>query len=76
MTDSIVSDGPIEKRYAIYMHARQHGVWIEEITGLIPMIEKEELSKYCPLYHVQDDYPPTLLLHGTDDEDVPYMNSP
>ena len=75
VTDNVISVGPIEKRYAIYMHARQHGVWIEEITGLIPMIEKEELSKYCPLYHVQDDYPPTLLLHGTDDEDVPYEQS-
>ncbi|MCG7345683.1 alpha/beta hydrolase [Sporosarcina sp. ACRSL] len=73
--NDIISVGPIEKRYAIYMHARQHGVWIEEISGLIPMIEKEELSKYCPLYHVEADYPPTLLLHGTNDEDVPYEQS-
>ena len=72
VTNKIITVGPIEKRYAIYMHARQHGVWIEEITGLIPIIAKEELSKYCPLHHVQADYPPTLLLHGTNDEDVPY----
>lgn len=67
-----ISVGPIEKRYAIYMHARQHGVWIEELTGLIPFLEKEELSKYSPLFNIHADFPPTLLLHGTEDEDVPY----
>lgn len=72
VSDNVISVGPIEKRYAIYMYGRQHGVWIEEISGLIPIIEKEELSKYCPLYQVKADYPPTLLLHGTKDEDVPY----
>ncbi len=75
VSNDIISVGPIEKRYALYMHARQQGVWIEELTGLIPIIEKEELSKYCPLNHVHADFPPTLLLHGTNDEDVPYEQS-
>ncbi|GEN83748.1 esterase [Sporosarcina luteola] len=72
VSKDIISVGPIEKRYAIYMHARQHGVWIEELTGLIPVLEKEELSKYSPLFNIHPDFPPTLLLHGTEDEDVPY----
>ncbi|MFS0690364.1 alpha/beta hydrolase [Sporosarcina sp. 179-K 8C2 HS] len=75
VSDEIISVGPIEKRYAIYMHARQHGVWIEELSGLIPIISKDELSKYCPLFNIQADFPPTLLLHGTEDEDVPYEQS-
>lgn len=75
VSDKIISVGPIEKRYAIYMHARQHGVWIEELSGLIPVLAKDELSKYCPLFNIQPDYPPTLLLHGTKDEDVPYEQS-
>lgn len=75
VSDKIISVGPIEKRYAIYMYARQHGVWIEELTGLIPILSKDELSKYSPLFNIQADYPPTLLLHGTNDEDVPYEQS-
>jgi len=75
VTNDIISVGPIEKRYALYMYARQSGVWVEELTGLIPVIDKEKISKYCPLFHVEDDYPPTLLLHGTKDEDVPYEQS-
>ena len=75
VSDEIISVGPIEKRYALYMYARQHGVWIEELSGLIPILEKKELSKYCPLHHIDADFPPTLLLHGTNDEDVPYEQS-
>lgn len=75
ITNDIISVGPIEKRYALYMYARQSGVWIEELTGLIPVVWRDEISKYCPLFHVEADYPPTLLLHGTKDEDVPYEQS-
>lgn len=75
VSNETISVGPIEKRYALYMHARQHGVWIEELSGLIPVLAKDELSTYCPLFNIQPDYPPTLLLHGTKDEDVPYEQS-
>jgi acetyl esterase/lipase len=71
ISDKVITVGPIEKRYAIYMYARQNGVWIEEISGL----NKEELSQFCPINHVSTDFPPSLLLHGTNDEDVPYEQS-
>lgn len=71
ITDRIISVGPIQSRYAIYMYARQNGVWIEEISGL----NKEDLSKFCPINYVDAGFPPTLLLHGTADEDVPYEQS-
>ena len=29
----------------------------------------------CPVQHVAADYPPTLLLHGDEDTDVPYEQS-
>lgn len=75
VSNKVITVGPIEKRYAIYMYARQTGAWIEEISGLNPMIEKEEIAKYCPIQSVSPDFPPTLLLHGTMDEDVPYEQS-
>ncbi|WP_066067674.1 alpha/beta hydrolase [Neobacillus soli] len=71
VSDKVITVGPIEKRYAIYMYARQNGVWIEEISGH----NKGNLSEFCPLNFANADFPPTLLLHGTMDEDVPYEQS-
>jgi acetyl esterase/lipase len=70
-SNEVITVGPIEKRYALYMYARQNGVWIEEISGL----SKEALSQLCPINYTSAEFPPTLLLHGTADEDVPYEQS-
>lgn len=32
-------------------------------------------AKYCPVRNVDAEYPPTLLLHGDRDTDVPYDQS-
>ncbi len=71
VSNEVVTVGPIQKRYAIYMYGRQSGDWIKKISGL----DRTELSAYCPLYTVSSSFPPTLLLHGTIDEDVPYEQS-
>ncbi|WP_342433540.1 alpha/beta hydrolase [Neobacillus sp. FSL H8-0543] len=73
--DKIVSVGPIGKRYALYMYARQQGCWSKDISGLHPIWDKQQLLSFCPLKHVDESFPPTLLLHGTEDEDVPYQQS-
>lgn len=69
VTNEAITVGPIQKRYAIYMYARQTGTWIDKIS------DSNDLSAFCPIQHVDVDYPPTLLLHGTADEDVPYKQS-
>lgn len=71
VSNEVITIGPIQKRYAIYMHARQNGVWIEKISG----IDRTELLQFCPINYVNAQYPPTILLHGTNDEDVPYEQS-
>lgn len=71
VSNEVVTVGPIQKRYAIYMYGRQTGSWINKISGL----NRSELLTYCPLHNVTNSYPPTLLLHGTMDEDVPYEQS-
>lgn len=75
ISDNIVTTGPIERRYALYLYVRQQGKWIKEISGLHPEINKSELSQFSPLLSMNDHYPPTLLLHGTMDDDVPYEQS-
>jgi acetyl esterase/lipase len=75
ISDKVVTNAPIERRYALYLYARQQGIWIKEISDLNPEINKSELSQFSPLLGVNDHYPPTLLLHGTMDDDVPYEQS-
>src|SRR5262249_6563085 len=55
-----------------YLYLRQNGLWTIEVTGLDPNKEPRKLDPYCPVRNVTADYPPTLLVHGTEDTDVPY----
>ena len=70
-----ISEAPIERRYAIYMYCRQQGKWNEFVSDKNPITDAEELAAFCPIQHIAPDYPATLLLHGTKDEDVPYEES-
>ena len=61
------SDGKNRGRF--YLYLRQNGLWTREVTGLDP---GKLLDPYCPVRNVTADYPPTILIHGTEDTDVPY----
>jgi len=54
---------------------RQHGLWPEAVSGWNPHSEPEKFYPYMPYRNVTDDFPPTLLIHGTNDTDVPYEQS-
>ncbi|MDN3017038.1 alpha/beta hydrolase [Paenibacillus sp. BSR1-1] len=75
VTDQQISKASVEQRFLLYVYARQHGVWVEEITGVNPAFNKEALRPFCPIHNVTKEYPPTLLLHGTKDKDVPFEQS-
>lgn len=38
-------------------------------------IPKDKIKPFCPIYYVDSDFPPTLLIHGDKDTDVPYEQS-
>jgi acetyl esterase/lipase len=65
---------PKKQRGRYYLYLRQNGLWTKEVTGFDPM-QKTQLDPYCPVRNVTKDYPPTLLIHGTEDTDVPYVLS-
>ncbi|MFK9090370.1 alpha/beta fold hydrolase [Bacillus salipaludis] len=75
VSDQTITEASIEQRFLLYVYVRQHGTWIDEITGINPEGNTEVLKKYCPIHNITSDYPPTLLLHGTKDTDVPYEQS-
>ena len=60
---------------AFYQYCRQHGIWPQQVSGWDPGKEAEKFFPYMPLKNVTADYPPTLLVHGTADTDVPYEQS-
>lgn len=75
VSDQIITNASIERRFLLYLYARQSGNWIKEVTGLDPRLNKDELMKLSPIFNITQEFPPTLLLHGTNDVDVPYEQS-
>ena len=59
----------------IYLYCRQNGLWPTVVAGCDPAENPEAFVPYCPIQNVGPDYPPTLLLHGDQDTDVPYQQS-
>lgn len=62
-------------RGRFYLYLRQNGLWTKEVTGFDPATQREKLDPYCPVRNITPDYPPILMIHGTDDTDVPYEES-
>ncbi|QDV48717.1 alpha/beta hydrolase [Gimesia fumaroli] len=77
-----VGDGPIadsreskKERGAFYQYCRQQGIWPKEVAGWDHHREPEKFYPYMTIKNVTKEYPPTLMVHGTKDTDVPYEQS-
>ena len=78
LTDgTVVSDDRdrIGDGLSLYLHYRQAGTWPQEVGGFDNSTMVRELAPFEPVRHVTSDYPPTLLVHGTGDTDVPFEES-
>lgn len=64
-----------EQRWYFYLYCRQQGLWPEEVTGHNPDKEPQQFDRFCPIRNISQEYPPTLLMHGTEDTDVPFEQS-
>jgi acetyl esterase/lipase len=64
-----------ERRHRFYLYCRQQGLWPRLVSGQDLTANPRVLDEWCPILHVTDEYPPTLLLHGDEDTDVPYQQS-
>jgi len=58
-----------------YQFCRQQGLWPQAISGWKPFSEAKKFAPFMPVRNVTSDYPPTLLIHGKADTDVPYEQS-
>jgi acetyl esterase/lipase len=67
---SEISGSPINERFRFYLYCRQQGLWTREVVG-----DESDRAPLCPIHNITRDYPPTLLLHGEQDNDVPCQQS-
>jgi acetyl esterase/lipase len=77
MTPEVVTEqvpGPFN-RGRLYLYCRQNGLWTKEVTGFDAATEKNKLDPYCPVRNITPKYPPIVMLHGTEDTDVPCQES-
>lgn len=59
----------------IYLHYRQKGIWPEQVSGFDRSTIARKIQPYEPLRNVSKKNPPTMLIHGTRDTDVPFQQS-
>ena len=63
------------QRGRFYLYCRQQGLWPKEVTGRDPDTDPRAFDAWCPVRNVNREYPPTMLLHGDNDTDVPFAQS-
>jgi len=63
------------QRWNFYLYCRQNGLWPLEVSGHDPQDESDWFRPYCPAYNATPEFPPTMLIHGEDDTDVPVEQS-
>ncbi|GAB5521457.1 MAG: hypothetical protein RhofKO_37080 [Rhodothermales bacterium] len=73
--DTPLSGSHASERVNLYGYLRQRGRWSEIVGRIDPVQEPEAVRAFEPLHHIDATYPPTLLLHGTNDGDVPFSAS-
>ena len=71
----VISEDQGGNRGRFYLYTRQRGLWPIEVAGHDPDKEPGAFDPLCPVRNVTRDYPPTLLLHGDKDTDVPFEQS-
>jgi acetyl esterase/lipase len=66
-----------EARPKFFHYCKRQGCWTHEATGLDPRkaTDRTALTQWEPLAHLSADFPPTLLIHGEQDKDVPVAQS-
>jgi acetyl esterase/lipase len=60
---------------AFYQYVRRRGTWVNALSGIDPRFHPDKLEPFMPVKNVTSKYPPTLLIHGEADTDVPFEQS-
>lgn len=58
-----------------YLYCRQQGMWPLGVSKWDPKKEPDRFTPFMPIKNVTSKYPPTYLIHGDKDTDVPDYES-
>ncbi|MDN5202778.1 alpha/beta hydrolase [Fulvivirgaceae bacterium BMA10] len=72
---SMITNASFYDRFDFYIFCRQNGLWTKIVSHRDPIKNHDELAYYCPVKNIHPKYPPTLLIHGDQDTDVPFLQS-
>lgn len=74
---TVISDASLRKGSGgmIYQYYRQNGLWPQDVSGFNLDSIATEIAPYEPVKNVTREFPPTFLMHGTMDTDVPFEES-
>jgi acetyl esterase/lipase len=74
---TVISDSAERKGNGnlIALFYRQNGLWPKEVTGFARSTIADKITPFEPIRNVRSDWPPPLLIHGTQDTEVPYEQS-
>lgn len=77
VTGPAVSDARERKldAAAYYQFVRRTGGWAAAVSGWNPQRDAKKFVPYMPEKNVTSDYPPTFMIHGDADTDVPFASS-
>jgi acetyl esterase/lipase len=70
-----LTSDPFAERFPYYLRCRQQGTWPWAVSGHDPEQDPAWFKPYCPARNITPHYPPTLLIHGDQDTDVPQEQS-
>ena len=59
---------------AYYQTCRKLGIWPEKVSGFAET-DAKKFTPYMAAKNISPKYPPTLMIHGTKDTDVPHEQS-
>jgi acetyl esterase/lipase len=71
----VLSESTPGQRDTFYVYCRQTGLWPLEVTSIDPHLRPHDFAPYNPEGLVTASYPPTFLLHGDRDTEVPFLMS-
>lgn len=75
VNDSIKTSATFGERFNYYVYLRQNGIWLSTVSGYYQGENLKELSLLCPIRNINQSFPPTLLIHGDKDTDVPFSEA-
>jgi acetyl esterase/lipase len=64
-----------EDRYKLCFFLLENGLWPWEVLGFEPRSNQEKVDALLPVYHINPDYPATLLIHSKKDPHVPLLQA-